>query len=738
MKALDWKKALDEEAEDTGADIKDITTSVTGNITRKSVVTFICACGSECKVNIRGCVSIGGTYFHGLKCVNCRVKIKPSIPRNINWLEHLMIEQEVTGAKIKHITNNENGNITRESTVTGNCQCGLPFKRCARNCVPVGGGAYIGLCCRKCTNRNRLKKRIDTSRKKYDHDYATQSPQVKKKQEDTMMKRFGKKTNLLHPETQRKIEETCMERHGVRTPTEAAQLPEAIAKREETTLKNHGVRNIFEDKEYIRDCTEKKTGYRHNTQRPEIKEKIKNTNTERYGSPCALQNSEVQKKTKATYIRKTGYDHHMKTPEYKKKLKEKMTGSREDFIKKAKIKHNNINYSYEPVNYISARHPVTITCLIEGHGDFEQTPNTHLSGSGCPNCAKESAALKRVIKHSITKDEVIKDGNLIHNNIYSYELLPDIITRPTTTKQPFICIKHGTFYQTPYDHIKLGHGCPDCARENRGLARRNSQDAIIERFKKVHNIVKYKYDKVDYDGIDKNVLIGCSNDKHGYFSQTPSHHLQGNGCPKCVLKTESKFHEWLILNKEELKIKNIYWRQKENRPQWASFKKPPHNGSYYEYDFIIITQNNDKIIIEIDGDQHFRQVQNWASVLFTQVRDKIKELLAFKNECHFLRLNQMDIYYNKNHWEDATRDLFKYVENNEETEIIYMNEAGCEKFMIETGDFRSLIKHHEYKYLLYDYYNNSQGYGEGEGAGEGAGEGRGEGASEGAGEGEGE
>ena len=155
----------------------------------------------------------------------------------------------------------------------------------------------------------------------------------------------------------------------------------------------------------------------------------------------------------------------------------------------------------------------------------------------------------------------------------------------------------------------------------------------------------------------------------------------------------------------------------------------PINGINYEYDFIVITEDNDKIIIEIDGDQHFKQVQNWSSVLFTQIRDKIKEFLAFKNGYHFLRLNQMDIYYNKNNWEDIIRDFFKYVENNEETEIIYMNEVGSERFINERDynqrdDFRNLLKHQEYKDLLYNYYSEledeyyGESYGEGEDEGE--------------------
>lgn len=41
-------------------------------------------------------------------------------------------------------------------------------------------------------------------------------------------------------------------------------------------------------------------------------------------------------------------------------------------------------YTYENAEYINNKTKITITCPI--HGDFEQTPNDHLDGCGCPIC----------------------------------------------------------------------------------------------------------------------------------------------------------------------------------------------------------------------------------------------------------------------------------------------------------------------------------------------------------------
>lgn len=57
----------------------------------------------------------------------------------------------------------------------------------------------------------------------------------------------------------------------------------------------------------------------------------------------------------------------------------------EEFIRKAKRKHGNW-YDYSLVDYKDSQTKVKIIC--PAHGVFEQTPNNHLKGCGCPECAK--------------------------------------------------------------------------------------------------------------------------------------------------------------------------------------------------------------------------------------------------------------------------------------------------------------------------------------------------------------
>ena len=64
-------------------------------------------------------------------------------------------------------------------------------------------------------------------------------------------------------------------------------------------------------------------------------------------------------------------------------ISQQKTSNTAEFIEKARQVHGD-KYDYSKVNYVNALTKVTIICPI--HGEFEQTPNNHLYGKGCPGC----------------------------------------------------------------------------------------------------------------------------------------------------------------------------------------------------------------------------------------------------------------------------------------------------------------------------------------------------------------
>ena len=126
----------------------------------------------------------------------------------------------------------------------------------------------------------------------------------------------------------------------------------------------------------------------------------------------------------------------------------------QEFIEKSLEIHGD-RYDYSKVNYVDSRTKVIIIC--PDHGEFEQTPNNHLSGQNCPECAKNY--LKEKMTYS--KDEFIEKSKLINGNKYDYSKVDYINSQ---TKVIIICSNHGEFEQLPNAHLR-GHGCPQCAQE---------------------------------------------------------------------------------------------------------------------------------------------------------------------------------------------------------------------------------------------------------------------------------
>jgi len=82
----------------------------------------------------------------------------------------------------------------------------------------------------------------------------------------------------------------------------------------------------------------------------------------------------------------------------------------DDFIKDAIKKHNN-KYDYSLVDYINSQTKVKIIC--PKHGTFEQTPNNHKLGCGCPYC-NESKGENKISK-------ILDENNIDYNRQHKFD-----------------------------------------------------------------------------------------------------------------------------------------------------------------------------------------------------------------------------------------------------------------------------------------------------------------------------
>jgi very-short-patch-repair endonuclease len=123
---------------------------------------------------------------------------------------------------------------------------------------------------------------------------------------------------------------------------------------------------------------------------------------------------------------------------------------------------------------------------------------------------------------------------------------------------------------------------------------------------------------------------------------------QGSWCPRCKHKTEKKLLQWL----QEHYGTKITSQGKYN---WC---RNSVSGRYFFYDYVL---EDYKLIIELDGAQHFRQVSNWQSPKITLDRDVFKVKAALHNGYSVIRLLQEDVFFDRDNWSDnLSKAIRKY------------------------------------------------------------------------------
>ena len=276
------------------------------------------------------------------------------------------------------------------------------------------------------------------------------------------------------------------------------------------------------------------------------------------------------------------------------------------------------------------------------------------------------------------KQKFIDSSSIVHKNKYDYSCV-DYIN--TNFKVKILCPTHGEFEQLPKHHLG-GSGCSKCS----GNHKKNTNTFISEAINKHHN--KYDYSLVNYKSIHGKVDIIC--DKHGVFKQTPSHHLNGSGCPKCGNDVISK-EDFIIKAKlihsdfyEYSKVNFISTKKKVKIlcPVHGEFEQTPYhhyNGSgcsmcreskgereirkylidngisflpqhrfpdckdkrSLPFDFYLPEHNT---CIEFDGEQHFKVKELWggkAGLLDRQNKDSIKTEYCKNNNIKLIRVTDI-------------------------------------------------------------------------------------------------
>lgn len=305
------------------------------------------------------------------------------------------------------------------------------------------------------------------------------------------------------------------------------------------------------------------------------------------------------------------------------------------------------------------------------------------------------------------REEIIKIANETHSIDYDYSLVKDCNKNDNIE---IICKKHGLFRPRLSRFLK-GSNCPLCI----GKVKKSKEQFIIDA-NKIHNN-KYTYDLFEYKGSHINSIITCP--IHGNFEQTPTNHLNGNGCPECAkLKRSKEFSS----NKEEFIKKankihcNFYSYDKVDYvnnhtnviitcPIHGDFNQLPHNHlqgkgcpyckqSHLEKEIKqCLTENNINfecqkrfewlgrqsldfylpdynIAIECQGKQHFGEGYGSDEIIFEQIKlnDSKKYQLCHNNNIkliyYFNEITDLEFYKDKITFY-STNDILNYFNINQ-------------------------------------------------------------------------
>lgn len=279
--------------------------------------------------------------------------------------------------------------------------------------------------------------------------------------------------------------------------------------------------------------------------------------------------------------------------------------SQEEYENEVKIINPNIKVIE---NYKGNKYSILHKCKIDGY-EWYALPSNILRGHGCPKCYGNI---------SYTQEEYIAKVYKINPNI---QVLGRYIKNNISILHK--CLIDNYEWMAKPNNILNGTGCPKCA----GTIKK-SQEEYISQVNKVNRMIKVLGEYVNQNTKISHQCLKCNH----IWEATPSNILSGRGCPVC--------HE----SKGEKKCKEIF--DKYNIKYISQYTFNDLIGDYnilLKFDFGILNNNNElQILIEYDGDFHFRKVYKTQKFELQQKYDKMKNQYCKYHNIKLIRISYLD------------------------------------------------------------------------------------------------
>ena len=265
------------------------------------------------------------------------------------------------------------------------------------------------------------------------------------------------------------------------------------------------------------------------------------------------------------------------------------------------------------------------------------------SNSSCYVCFEKSFA-------SVKYSENWSDKN---------EDLPRFLFKNSHKIYWFDCPNCDHPFEQRLSHITRGNYCNYCTNRIMCLPDKNCVNCFNKSFASIERSKNWSCKNIKkpievFKSSAERFLFDCDKCNNEFESKL-CHITDGSWCSDCRYKTEDKLNK--ILSKIYPSLKRQY------KVEWCK------NIKYLPFDFVIEER---KIIIELDGKQHFEQIGNWPSPEETRKNDIFKMKCANKNGFSVIRILQKDVYNNKYHWLNELVNNIEKITNENRVQNIYM------------------------------------------------------------------
>jgi very-short-patch-repair endonuclease len=160
-----------------------------------------------------------------------------------------------------------------------------------------------------------------------------------------------------------------------------------------------------------------------------------------------------------------------------------------------------------------------------------------------------------------------------------------------------------------------------------------------------------------FKGSEQRVIFNCDI-CHSEFDTKVYNVLTGYWCPYCKNKSEAKMLAFLS---------NIYPDcKKQLRFEWCRFSI---TNNIMPFDFGI-----GKILIELDGEQHFTQISNWDTPKNVQVKDKEKIQKCMEQGYSIIHISQLDVWFDYYDWKKVLQEEISLLQHQPPTCVFISSE----------------------------------------------------------------